>query len=128
MHLAARIERSGMNLALGTFILMFSLAAGSHHLHVRPHIATMFFMAIVYTLLCDVEAEQKNKIALVADTYFYSLVEYSRWRTGWAFHTAACGPRLDVGRLAGNEITFVGKKIPDFFMGYHFTLFFHAVC
>lgn len=59
-NLALRIERSGMNLALGTFILMFSLAVSSHHLHVRPHVATMFFMVIVYARLCDIESGRKN--------------------------------------------------------------------
>jgi len=59
-YLALRVERAGMNLALGCLILMLSLAAGSHHLHVRPHIATMFFMTLVYALLCDVEARRKD--------------------------------------------------------------------
>ena len=59
-YLALRMERAGINLALGSLILMFSLAAGSHHLHVRPHIATMFFMTVVYALLCDVEAKRKD--------------------------------------------------------------------
>ena len=59
-NLAWRIERSGMNLALGSFILVLSLAAGSHHFHVRPHIITMFFMTIVYSHLCDIESGRKN--------------------------------------------------------------------
>lgn len=58
--LAARIERSGMNLALGSFILALSLAASSHHFHVRPHIVTIFFMTIVYSRLCDIEAGRKG--------------------------------------------------------------------
>jgi hypothetical protein len=58
--LALRIECSGMNLALGAFILAFSLAAGSHHFHVRPHIATMLFMVVVYARLCDVESGRKD--------------------------------------------------------------------
>lgn len=60
LYLALRIERSGMNLVLGTFILLFSLAVSSHHLHVRPHIATMFFMVIIYSHLCDIESGRKS--------------------------------------------------------------------
>ena len=59
-YLALRVERAGMNLALGSLILMLSLAAGSHHFHVRPHIATMFFMTVGYAWLCDVEARRKD--------------------------------------------------------------------
>ena len=59
-NLALRIERSGMNLALGSLILALSLAASSHHFHVRPHIVTMFFMIIVYSRLCDIESGRKN--------------------------------------------------------------------
>lgn len=59
-YLALRVERAGINLALGSLILMFSLAAGSHHFHVRPHIATMFFMTVGYAWLCDVEARRKD--------------------------------------------------------------------
>ena len=46
--LAARIDRSGMNLVLGSLLLAISLAASSHHFHVRPHIVTIFFMTIIY--------------------------------------------------------------------------------
>ena len=53
--LALRIERSGMNLALGFLILALSLAASSHHFHVRPHIVTILLMTIVYSKLCDVD-------------------------------------------------------------------------
>jgi hypothetical protein len=59
-HLALRIERSGMNLALGSLILALSLAASSHHFHVRPHIVTIFFMTIIYSRLCDIESGRKS--------------------------------------------------------------------
>jgi len=64
-NLALRIERSGMNLALGSLILALSLAASSHHFHVRPHIATIFFMTIVYSRLCDVESKRKSISTLI---------------------------------------------------------------
>jgi hypothetical protein len=57
---AGRIDRSGMNKALGSLILFLALAASSHHFHVRPHIVTIFFMTIVYSRLCDIEAGRKN--------------------------------------------------------------------
>lgn len=62
--LCARVERSGMNMALGSFVLALSLAASSHHFHVRPHIVTVFFMAVIFARLCDVEAGRKNLTAL----------------------------------------------------------------
>jgi len=62
--LATRIERSGMNLVLGSFILALSLAASSHHFHVRPHIVTIFFMTVIFARLCDIEAGRKNLTAL----------------------------------------------------------------
>lgn len=55
-ELALRIERSGMNLVLGSLILALSLAAASHQLHIRPHIVTILLMAVLYGRLCDVEA------------------------------------------------------------------------
>ena len=63
--LALRIERSGMNLALGSLILALALAASSHHLHVRPHIVTILFMTFVYSRLCDVETGRKSMAALL---------------------------------------------------------------
>jgi hypothetical protein len=62
--LAARIERSGMNLVLGSLILALSLAASSHHIHVRPHIVTILFMTLAYSKLCDVETGRKSIISL----------------------------------------------------------------
>lgn len=54
--LAFRIERSGMNLVIGSLILFLSFAAGSHHFHVRPHVVTILFMAVLYSRLSDVES------------------------------------------------------------------------
>jgi len=59
-YMALRIERSGMNLALGSLILALSLAASSHHFHVRPHIVTILFMTLAYSKLCDVETGRKS--------------------------------------------------------------------
>jgi hypothetical protein len=56
--LAARIERSGMNLMLGAFILIFSLATASHHFLIRPHLATLFLIAVVYGRLIDFDQKR----------------------------------------------------------------------
>lgn len=56
--LALRIERSGMNLILGAFILIFSLATASHNLHVRPHMITLFMIAIIYAKLVDFDSRR----------------------------------------------------------------------
>ena len=62
--LCASVERSGMNVVLGSLILALSLGASSHHFHVRPHLATIFFMTVLFARLCDVEAGRKNLTAL----------------------------------------------------------------
>lgn len=63
--LAARIERSGMNLVMGSLILALALAASSHHFHVRPHIVTILLTAFVYTRLIDVEAGLRHIVSLL---------------------------------------------------------------
>jgi len=58
--LALRIDRSGMNLMLGSLILAFSLAAASHNLHVRPHLFTMLFLAVMFAKLCDIDMKRAS--------------------------------------------------------------------
>jgi len=58
--LALRIDRSGMNLMLGSLILAFSLAAASHNLHVRPHLFTILFLAILFAKLCDIDMKRTS--------------------------------------------------------------------
>jgi hypothetical protein len=58
--LALRFDRSGMNLVLGSLLLVLSLAAASHHLHVRPHIVTLILVGILYSKLCDIEANKTS--------------------------------------------------------------------
>ena len=64
-YLAFKIERSGMNLMLGVVLLSFSLAAVSHHLHVRPHLFTILFMAVLYSKLCDIDMQRTRETSLV---------------------------------------------------------------
>lgn len=106
MHLASRIERSGMNLALGALILMLSLAASSHHFHIRPHIATMIFMVMVYGLLADVEAGNKNIKSL-----FWLIPVFILWSN---IHGGALGGLLTVllAAVGWTLAGFLGKKQP----------------
>lgn len=53
--LAYRMIREGLHWALASVVLMLAIAASSSHFHVRPHIATIVFIAIFYGLLCDFE-------------------------------------------------------------------------
>ena len=62
--LASKIERSGMNLMLGSLLLVVSLAAASHNLHVRPHLFTMLFMAVLYSKLCDIDMQRSRELSL----------------------------------------------------------------
>jgi hypothetical protein len=53
--LARRLAHSGMNPVLGVLLVGMALASSSHHLHVRPHLASILFLAVTYGLLCDYE-------------------------------------------------------------------------
>lgn len=53
--LAHRMIREGLHWALASVILMLTIAASSSHFHVRPHIATIVFIAMMFGLLCDFE-------------------------------------------------------------------------
>ncbi len=53
--LAHRLIREGLHWALASVVLMLTIAASSSHFHVRPHIVTIVFLAIMYGLLCDFE-------------------------------------------------------------------------
>ena len=53
--LARRLAKSGMNPLLGVLLIFIALASSSHHLHARPHLASIMFLAVTYGLLCDFE-------------------------------------------------------------------------
>jgi hypothetical protein len=53
--LAHRMIREGLHWALASVVLMLAIAASSSHFHVRPHIATIVFIAVFYGFLCDLE-------------------------------------------------------------------------
>jgi len=53
--LAHRLIREGLHWALASVVLMLAIAASSSHFHVRPHLATIVFIAMMFGLLCDFE-------------------------------------------------------------------------
>ena len=53
--LAHRLIREGLHWALASVVLMLTIAASSSHFHIRPHIATIVFLPIMYGLLRDYE-------------------------------------------------------------------------
>jgi hypothetical protein len=58
--LADRLLRAGLTMVPTLLIVVVAIAAGSHHFHVRPHLATMVGMAATFALLCDVEAGRRR--------------------------------------------------------------------
>lgn len=53
--LAYRLMRAGLHWVLAVVLIVLTLAAGSSHFHVRPHLATMVFVALTFAWLCDFE-------------------------------------------------------------------------
>lgn len=53
--LAHRLIREGLHWALASVVLMLTIAASSSHFHIRPHIATIVFLGIMFGMLCDFE-------------------------------------------------------------------------
>jgi hypothetical protein len=53
--IAHRLIREGLHWALASVVLMLTIAASSSHFHIRPHIATIVFIAVFFGLLCDFE-------------------------------------------------------------------------
>jgi len=55
-----RLVRSGMHFMLVTLIISLTFAASAIHLHVRPHIVSIFFLALIFWRLSDFEARRLN--------------------------------------------------------------------
>lgn len=51
-----RLHSAGLSLSLSLLIIAFYLAAGSHHYHVRPHMASLLLFGITFARLSDYEA------------------------------------------------------------------------
>ena len=113
--LALRIERSGMNLVLGSLLLALGMAAVSHNLHVRPHLATILLIAFTYWRLCDVDRGQASLASLfwflpmfviwanihggVLGGLFTLLLAAAGWTLAWRLERD--GPIRDRKQMAG---------------------------
>jgi hypothetical protein len=53
--LASRLFRSGLHSLTLVLIIVFVFASSSPHLHLRPHILSIVFLGITYSILCDYE-------------------------------------------------------------------------
>jgi hypothetical protein len=53
--IARRLANAGMNPMLSILLIFVAFASSSHHLHTRPHLASIMFLAVTYGLLCDYE-------------------------------------------------------------------------
>ncbi len=58
--LANRLLRAGFKGLPTSAILLVVLAASSHHFHVRPHLASIFFLGLTYAWLTDVESRRSS--------------------------------------------------------------------
>ena len=100
-HLALRIERSGMNLALGSLILGFVPGRKQPPLsRPPPYRHHLLYDYYLFAFMRYRIRTEKHLHALLVDTCFCHLVEHPWWCPGWALHSADCGRRLDNGLLA----------------------------
>ncbi len=60
----ARLHRSGLPPMLAGFVVAVVLAASTHHFHVRPHLASMVGMALIFGLLIDIDARRRGLVQL----------------------------------------------------------------
>ena len=84
-----RLIRSGLHWLPTTLVVIWTIAASSTNLHVRPHIASIVFLAITFALLCDFEA---GRISL--PRLFWLVPLFVLW-TNW--HGAVLGGFATLG-------------------------------
>jgi hypothetical protein len=53
---AHRLRRAGLHPLLVVFIMAMAVTGGAYHLHPRPHLLTLAFLAWTFAALCDFEA------------------------------------------------------------------------
>ena len=58
--LAFRLIRSGLSSLLVVFIIVLVFVSSSSHLHLRPHLFSILFLGITYSVLCDYENGRIN--------------------------------------------------------------------
>ncbi len=66
-----RLKRSGFHPLAAVVLVGLVLAASVHNWHIRPHMATLFGMAITYTILLDIDAGRLplNRLAWLAPLF-----------------------------------------------------------
>ena len=52
---AQRLTRRGLHILLALLIIALTLAASTHSFHVRPHMASILFLGLTFSLICDFE-------------------------------------------------------------------------
>jgi len=57
---AHRLIRVGLHWSLAVVLIALALAASVHNWHVRPHMATLFALALTYGLLLDVDSQRRS--------------------------------------------------------------------
>ncbi len=57
--LGSRLYRCGMHPILALLFVALGVAGSSHHFHVRPHLMTIFGLAMTFAILCDVESGRR---------------------------------------------------------------------
>ena len=58
-----RLMKAGLHFLLAFSIISLYTLAGAHHYHVRPHLASIFFLAITFSWLCNFEAQRLKSSA-----------------------------------------------------------------
>jgi hypothetical protein len=62
--IGSRLLRLGLSGWAAAIVLAIVFLGSAHHLHVRPHLASMVGMALMFGLLCDVEMGRRKVAAL----------------------------------------------------------------
>ena len=62
---AGRLIRHGLHFLSAMLIVALALAAGAHSFHIRPHILSMVFLGLTFSLLCDFEAGRSRPVTLL---------------------------------------------------------------
>jgi len=51
-----RLLKAGIHFSAALLIVSLFTLAGAHHYHVRPHVASILFLAFIFSRFCDFEA------------------------------------------------------------------------
>jgi hypothetical protein len=62
---AGRLTRHGLHFLSAILIVALALAAGAHSFHIRPHILSIVFLGLTFSLLYDFEAGHSRPVTLL---------------------------------------------------------------